>query len=382
MESFVGKLGRNFLVAAFVPSLAFATISLFVFGPIIPLKILDQIQNTIAPLDHPALVLLMITVVIAFSLYSLNTVIYKTMEGYFLLGRIPAITRFQQRKALKPYVQIRALESLIDKLIEDGIYNEQFYQLKQQLYQISARHQLNFPLDPKSVMPTRFGNVLRAMEVYPRERYNMDAVLLWPRLIHVMPATYYAKLDQSNNGLAFLINCAILSLILSVTSGTAVLYQALMLRLANEDVKNLVYFVPVDLSDDGMIKYQQNIYFYLAGVVIAMALFVFFYRAAIPVAVQYGNLVRSAFDLFRWQLVNGLHLKAPMDYDEETTVWDNLSMFIGHGTLGKNYRYTIPFHYGQAEEELEQSGENGEDQYEETSSETDFLEEVEEFEGD
>jgi hypothetical protein len=381
MESVVGKMGQNFLVAAFIPSLAFTTIILFVFDPIIPPTVITRLQNTIAPLDHPALVLLIITVVIAFTLYSLNTAIYKTMEGYLILNRIPAITRFQRRKVLKPYIQIKLLEKLIEKNIQEGGDNEQASDLSQRLFQISAQYQLNYPLDPKSIMPTRFGNVLRAMEAYPRNRYEMDAVLLWPRLIHVIPPAYYAKLDQSNNGLAFLINCAILSLALALMSGFAALYQMLMLRLANANITEPLYFVRVDVSSDGLTKYQQNIYFYLAGIVMAMALFALFYRAAIPVAVQYSNLVRSAFDLFRWPLMNSMHIKTPNDYDEEAANWENLSMFIGHGLVGTDYEAAIPFHYGLPGETQENEAENNEDQNEATESTTDLLEETAELEG-
>ena len=73
MDSVVGKFDRNFLVAAFVPSLAFVSIALFVFTPIIPPEILEQLQLTLAPLDQPALLLLLLTIVVSFSLYSLNT---------------------------------------------------------------------------------------------------------------------------------------------------------------------------------------------------------------------------------------------------------------------------------------------------------------------
>jgi hypothetical protein len=188
------------------------------------------------------------------------------------------------------------------------------------------------------------------MEVYPRERYKMDSVLLWPRLIHVMPKSYYTKLDQSNNSLAFLINCSILSLGLAIASGLAAGYQYLLLRLAQIGKTKLVYFISINTESSEMVKYEQNIYLYFIGVAIMMGLFALFYRASVPIAIQYGNLVRGAFDLFRWHLMEAMHLETPGKYNDERTMWDNLSMFIGHGPLNDEM---IPFQYDGDEDDDE-----------------------------
>jgi hypothetical protein len=358
MKDIIGKIDQNFIVAAFIPSLAFATFFLFIFGPIIPQQIESHLRNTLAPLDQPVLLLLMVTMVLGFSLYSLNIYIYKVIEGYFILNRFPLLQRYQQRKVLKQYCQIKRLEHLIDHFTNVEAQRADEYQiqvLKQRLYQLSARYQLHYPLAPQLIMPTRFGNVMRAMESYPRERYQMDAVILWPRLLHVIPDKYYQKLNQSNNSLAFLINCSILSFGLAFASGLAAGYQALLLNLAQNGRPELLYFIMIDTSTSGLLKYTQNTYIYLVIVVIMMVLFALFYRAAIPIAIQYGNLVRSAFDLFRWHLIKALHLKWPTDYDEETTQWDNLSMFFGHGPLND---YMIPFDYSHSKGETSE-GETG-----------------------
>ena len=71
----------------------------------------------------------------------------------------------------------------------------------------------NYPRREADVMPTRLGNVLKAAETYPAdtERYHLDAVFFWPRLIAVIPQSARDDLSDSRAGLALLLNVCTLA---------------------------------------------------------------------------------------------------------------------------------------------------------------------------
>ena len=43
-------------------------------------------------------------------------------------------------------------------------------------------------------MPTRLGNILRAAEDYPLDRYEINAIVVWPRLYAVLPDSFTAAI--------------------------------------------------------------------------------------------------------------------------------------------------------------------------------------------
>ena len=56
---------------------------------------------------------------------------------------------------------------------------------------------LHTPRDAADVMPTRLGDILRAAETRPRQRYGLDPVLLWPRLWPLLPEALRHDLDAA-----------------------------------------------------------------------------------------------------------------------------------------------------------------------------------------
>jgi hypothetical protein len=326
--NYLEKLGSNFLVSAMIPSLALVVTSILVFDPIFHATTLFDEQGSIYQLVGSGLLLFILIVIIGFTLTALNTYVLKLFEGYAFFHRVPLIRkrllRSHQIKANNLLVKRDTLKKRIRKLEQSANKSPRTQNLVRKLredyYSVSSEYDHSYPSNPDEILPTQFGNILKASEQYPGARYGLDGVEFWPRLIHVIPKEYQQTLDNSRNELSFLVNMSILSLLFYLTCIVAVFYS--------------LYISPVDFS-------KPELFFGMAGItlryVIAAALAfvcnVFFYKAAIYSVSSFGLIIRSAYDLFRLDLLKKYKLKLPENSREEFFAWKDLNEFV---VLGKH----------------------------------------------
>lgn len=325
----IEKITRGQFVSTLIPAMVFTGILLFTISPIIP-PLLMRI------LPQPVILFLLLSLVVAFSLSGLNIFLFKIIEGYLFLERFPFIKKRQELKASKLKDQIVTLQSELNKLVEAWEVRESngFFALQNELYDLVAYYELNFPPDLEKIVSTRFGNILRASEYYSGQRYGIDAVTIWPRLFQVIPRSYQQKIEQSSNGLGSLVYCVFLSFFSSIIFVNASLYQFYLFNLS---VKGLfpVYFIPVDFSVAGQAIYSQRSWLFLGLSLIMILLCFLFYSASLPVARMYGILIRGAFDLFRFDLLKQLNIEIPRDSYEEYDLWAKISESFAVGdTIG------------------------------------------------
>ena len=150
---------------------------------------------------------------------------------------------------------------------------------------------------PDYIMPTRLGNIIKAAELYPNDagRYGMDAVFFWPRLYQVIPDSARSGLVDARTSLALMLNVCTLALVLA--AGSLIALAATAIRPAGA------------------------LWAAACGLVIAWLA----YRSALGAARVYGELVRSAYDLYRGDLLDRLGFTRPGTLAEERTLWRNLS---------------------------------------------------------
>jgi hypothetical protein len=151
------------------------------------------------------------------------------------------------------------------------------------------------PADLADVLPTKFGNTLRAAESYAGdgERSGLDAVFWWPRLYLVIPDSARQQVDEAR---ASMDQIVVLSL-LSVT------FAAVTIGFGIAGLRLTVW---------------------VSCAVGALVLSWLAYRAAVASAALFGDLVRSCFDLFRNDLLTHLGWPIPKTLPDERALWNAL----------------------------------------------------------
>lgn len=151
----------------------------------------------------------------------------------------------------------------------------------------------NFPELERLVLPTRFGNIMRASERYPQIVYFIEATLGWTRLEPLVPQVHRDLLEEAKS---------------QVDAFVALWFGGLL---------------AAGLEIAGMIKMRDVGLFYLP--LLSLMFSVLMVRYAGSAAGRYGHLVRGAFDLYRADLCAKLGLEMPATLEDERKLWQAVS---------------------------------------------------------
>ncbi|WOD39901.1 hypothetical protein [Nodosilinea sp. E11] len=151
---------------------------------------------------------------------------------------------------------------------------------------------LEFP-EPGRLLPTRLGNILRSVEDRCALKYGLDAVICWPRLWVVLPEEVKGELSAARN---------ILNL-------NARLWLWSVLFLLWTPLFWVWWSLPLGLGSA-----------WLA------------HRWLVQTAQAYGDLLESAFDMYRFQLYESLRLRLPTNPAAERDMGKRLTEYLWHGS--------------------------------------------------
>lgn len=151
------------------------------------------------------------------------------------------------------------------------------------------------------VRPTRLGNILKAAELYPHLRYGIDAVLVWPRLFHLLPQGLLGALVTARAELSAL-------LVRSLLSGAFAALGAGYVAARGGPPTLLLSCL-------------------WGGTLLAWAS----YRGALNAALVYGQHVRAAFDLHRADLLEALGEERRPAPGAERERWQRICLFWHRG---------------------------------------------------
>jgi hypothetical protein len=311
VSSFIGTVSglfdKRFLVTAWLPVFCFGAAGIIllalVIGPGAAIEIWDS-WSPIKQLWASAGALVSVTLV-AYVCNNFTYVLVHFYEGYWPVW-MKRVQRWCVRRQARRWTQlhqkmnrlttqkynleVRHASSLSpEQLKAVGVVQGEY----DRLY---AESETFFPQTESRLMPTRLGNVLRAAEDYSAHVYRLDAVLIWPRLVPHLPAAYQERLAQASTPMVATLFCATLSGLFALIGGGWLLFGG---------VHRPLLFVAVVGG----------------GLVFARV----FYETAVQSAVEYGVLIRTAFDLYRHYLLKALDLPVPKSPLREHVLWPQLT---------------------------------------------------------
>ncbi|MEV1241345.1 hypothetical protein [Nonomuraea sp. NPDC049750] len=150
-----------------------------------------------------------------------------------------------------------------------------------------------YPVEESRLMPTALGNILRGAEDHSRDRYGIDGVTAWPRLYATLPDTFRQTFAAAAGDLDLMVTVSGLGLAFSLAGGAL---GAVLL------------------------PWHWALGCCWGGLVVAW----WGYRGAVCAAEPYGELFRSAFDVYRWTLLDTMGLRRPSEYRGEPEQWRQL----------------------------------------------------------
>ncbi|WP_329008713.1 hypothetical protein OG271_22980 [Micromonospora rifamycinica] len=148
---------------------------------------------------------------------------------------------------------------------------------------------LGYPRRADRVLPTRLGNTLRAAEEHA-DRYGLDGVAAWPRLYVVLPEQFVAAFSAAATALEAAVTVSVLGAGFALLGG-------------------------------GLAAAALPWYGALACVWGGIGVALLGYRAAARAAVPYAQLVRTAFDVHRFALLEAMRLELPPSFGAEREQW-------------------------------------------------------------
>jgi hypothetical protein len=287
-SSLTSLFERNFIIGFILPGLIFLLELAFIpslLDPAVAQQIHDRLTDaTLADTLYAAVAVYSFSLI----LYSLNTQILRTLEGYGLFEY--GIFR---RVAVRRFNRLSQTVKRLRKGIRESDSEDEKAQLRAELEAPYRRLRMLYPHEERFVMAFPLGNVIRAFERYPQKMYGMDSIPIWPRIFAFVPEHMQKAIDRAKAQVDLAANLSFLNLILLIG------YLVGSLALSHP-INPIV-------------------------IIIVLAVFGASYYVAIMDALEWGEEVKSVFDICRYKLLDELGIKQPETMDEERAIWIRVS---------------------------------------------------------
>jgi hypothetical protein len=354
-SSFIKEIGRSYIVSSFLPAALFVSLGVFIFRGFVPELILDGIQKTNSLLGFNKqdslsiggwFILFVATSWIAFYLYSSINWTVQLYEGYKFPGFVSEIMKFilrqlWHRKQIEIYEAIRGE---FEKPVT--IWNDDL-KIPRQIALDEIQDLEGYgPIDMDDLLPTRLGNVLRASERYANERYKLNSLVVFPKLIHVFPAHFSNELEDKNNRFIFLVHSSFLAYVVGLTALVAVLVNKIFTPLCKFTFTPK--FIIQSFCEGGFISRGFSVLspdeYAIVGLFFVIVGYIL-YRIGVVAAREFALHIRAGFDLYRFDLLRQLNHQLPATLDDEKQIWGLLSEYFVAGNRLRFVDLSVQYQY-------------------------------------
>jgi hypothetical protein len=290
---------RAFFIGYFLPAFLLVvglSANLFAFG-YIDEKFTDFLaKKSTAAHTLGATISLVFIWLLSILLMAFSRPIIRLLEGYGNLNPFCILSSWQENKfKAQAEPQLNKLARVLDARRRGVPETEEFEEHS------VWRATRDFPEALDLVLPTRLGNVMRAYERYSDVVYEIEAIVLWPRLFMIIPEEARDRIRESEGLFHFSINMLLTSIVTLVTCGAMIISE---------------------LYNGGLSGLANIISWSLILVVVFGSFFAWFSWWTLPeAAIQRGEQVKSTFDLYRGALADALGLELPATEAEERRMW-------------------------------------------------------------
>jgi hypothetical protein len=282
-------IAQRWLVTTYGPALVFLAGGVLAYGGRYDLTSVLKIWNVQTVVTQVALIVvaLFLVLFLASLIEDIQSWVIRLSEGYmpkFLDGlRLWLAKRWSHKIQSKQ----EELQSLANASNKANMIRK--YRLDAEIAYL--------PIRAEHAMPTLLGNLLRAAEEYPNVRYGLNAIVCWPRLYPLLPDTLRQSINMARGKL-------------------------------NESARLLIW---------SMLFLIWLVWQWWA--ILSLPIAWIAYRGMISASGVYGDLIRSSFDLYRFELYKSLCWDLPQKPADEENYGKALTTYLFRGYVPKDQMF-------------------------------------------
>lgn len=256
----------------------------------------------------------------------------------------------------------KKLMTIMDTLLI--IVKQQQEEVDEQRQDHNREFLLYYPPGRDDVMPTRIGNVLKGADKRIYSRYRLDPAIMWSRLQPQLTKEFAETLQNVKGPFDLMVTLSAFSiffglllfgyesiihlrkpwfiLVFVLTIGLCVnriASKIVLVGLILAVIWSFAAFLNLDLPPPNAVSPFKPL---LALILCAWLLAWVAYENAVQACIVYCEKIQTAFDLYRWKILDEMHLQLPPNLEEERDTWKDVCelLYRSHTPRPFFYRYT------------------------------------------